>query len=147
MIKFKRRKLQCWIGTSGYVSDEQCVISDIFFKDEEELLSWIKETLTFTSGVFPLEITDNSVIWGGVIGWIEVVPARVITDIQAEKARLDEEQRKLDCELDYLQNTVCTHPNSTKLACCNTGNYDPSADRYWYQCQCPDCGLYWTEDQ
>ena len=41
----------------------------------------------------------------------------------------------------------CTHPNLSKIANSNTGNYDPSADCWWYECKCPDCGKYWHEDQ
>jgi len=42
---------------------------------------------------------------------------------------------------------VCTHPNASKEARSNTGNWDPSADSYWYQCKCPDCQKAWTEEQ
>lgn len=147
MIKFVRRKLPCWVGTSGYVSYEQSVICDIFFEDEEELLSWIKETLTFTSEIFPLEISDNSVIWGGVLGWIEQFEYPEILDIPIERARIDREMKKLKLQLHYLQNKVCKHPIASKIPRSNTGNYDPSADMYWYEFKCPDCGLYWTEDQ
>lgn len=41
----------------------------------------------------------------------------------------------------------CQHPSATRTARANTGNYDPSADCYWYEFRCPDCGKFWTEDQ
>jgi hypothetical protein len=42
---------------------------------------------------------------------------------------------------------ACPHPDATKEPKANTGNYDPSSDCYWYDCHCPDCGKFWTEDQ
>lgn len=42
---------------------------------------------------------------------------------------------------------MCAHPRAVKVARSNVGNYDPSADRYWYACECPDCGRRWSEDQ
>lgn len=41
----------------------------------------------------------------------------------------------------------CTHPDVTKEYKANTGNYDPSADRYWINFHCPDCDKRWMEDQ
>ena len=41
----------------------------------------------------------------------------------------------------------CTHPNVHKKGGSNTGNYDPSADAYWWTFNCPDCIKYWREDQ
>lgn len=41
----------------------------------------------------------------------------------------------------------CSHPDVEKEAKASTGNYDPSADSYWYNCYCPDCGKQWREDQ
>lgn len=42
---------------------------------------------------------------------------------------------------------ICDHVNVKKVARSNTGNYDPSADCYWYDCKCPDCDKFWMEDQ
>jgi hypothetical protein len=53
---------------------------------------------------------------------------------------------KLNAELKAIQET-CLHPRVEKTPHSDTGNYDPSCDRYWYDCECPDCDLYWTEDQ
>ncbi len=41
----------------------------------------------------------------------------------------------------------CPHNDVNKIARSNTGNYDPSADCYWYDCKCRDCGKNWMEDQ
>lgn len=59
--------------------------------------------------------------------------------IEAKQAKWENAERELQA--------VCTHPSVTKKACSNTGNYDPSADSYWYECKCPDCGKQWNEDQ
>jgi hypothetical protein len=44
-------------------------------------------------------------------------------------------------------NSTCTHPNVDKKHRGDTGNYDPSADSYWIEYKCPDCGKFWTETQ
>lgn len=41
----------------------------------------------------------------------------------------------------------CTHPDVIKEYKANTGNYDPSSDRYWINFHCPDCDKRWREDQ
>lgn len=43
----------------------------------------------------------------------------------------------------------CTHPKSClkRESHGSHGNYDPSADRYWYEFHCELCGKRWTEDQ
>lgn len=41
----------------------------------------------------------------------------------------------------------CPHVNVDKKYKGNSGNYDPSADSYWIEYRCPDCGKFWTEDQ
>ena len=43
--------------------------------------------------------------------------------------------------------TVCPHTDVTKKFCGDTGNYDPSADLYWIDWYCPDCGKRWRTDQ
>ena len=60
--------------------------------------------------------------------------------------------KKILEEIDALQNrllkiqTKCEHLNATKESGGNTGNYDPSADRYWNKYSCPDCLKKWTVD-
>ena len=71
-----------------------------------------------------------------------------MTPIQIRKryAKIEAKQWKwADAERE-LQ-ALCKHPDVTKKMCSNTGNYDPSADSYWYECKCPDCGKRWNEDQ
>ena len=41
----------------------------------------------------------------------------------------------------------CTHPNVVKTYHGDTGNYDPSCNRYWTKFNCPDCGKWWTEEK
>ena len=41
----------------------------------------------------------------------------------------------------------CLHPDVDKKYCGSTGNYDPSADGYWIDWSCPDCGKFWRTDQ
>ena len=53
---------------------------------------------------------------------------------------------KLYADLSDLQKT-CNHPRATKRAGSNTGNWCKSDDCYYYDCECPDCGYRWTEDQ
>jgi hypothetical protein len=43
--------------------------------------------------------------------------------------------------------TMCQHPNVDKKYRANTGNYDPSADSYWIDWNCQDCGKRWMTDQ
>ena len=42
---------------------------------------------------------------------------------------------------------ACKHLNATRIARSNAGNYDPSSDRCWWECSCPDCGYGWTVPQ
>jgi hypothetical protein len=42
---------------------------------------------------------------------------------------------------------LCQHTNVEKKYKANTGNYDPSADSYWIDWRCPDCGKRWITDQ
>jgi hypothetical protein len=43
----------------------------------------------------------------------------------------------------------CSHPEAvvTRVNRGSTGNYDPSADGYWVECECGLCGKRWCEDQ
>ena len=58
------------------------------------------------------------------------------------KKQLDAAQHKIDA-----LRARCPHTEAKKVPKASTGNYDPSDDRYWYNCSCPWCGQYWTEDQ
>lgn len=49
-------------------------------------------------------------------------------------------------ELSDLQN-VCSHPNVKVEHRGDTGNYDRSADCYWSEHSCPDCGKFWREEK
>lgn len=39
----------------------------------------------------------------------------------------------------------CPHESLLKKHRANTGNYDPSANSYWTEFTCLDCGKFWTE--
>lgn len=41
----------------------------------------------------------------------------------------------------------CKHPTVERRHRANTGNYDPTCDCYWDECECQDCGKHWTEDK
>jgi len=73
-----------------------------------------------------------------------------MSDIQEEIRKkwesIDRREEKLARELSKLQ-SVCSHPNVKKEYKSNTGNYDPTADSYWIDFQCPDCRKRWSEDQ
>lgn len=66
--------------------------------------------------------------------------------VQRKRKSIYERQVRLSEELYELQ-TTCTHPMPNKKYGGNTGNYDPSADSYWIDWDCPDCGHRWTTDQ
>lgn len=71
----------------------------------------------------------------------------LIAGIRSELKRIQDEQKKLDDELETIR-AICSHPNATKVNRGSEGNIltgrDPS---YWRECSCPDCGQIWTEDQ
>jgi hypothetical protein len=55
-------------------------------------------------------------------------------------------RRVIDEHLRQIQ-ADCDHLGAQKIARGNTGNYDPSADSYWWECLCPRCGRHWTTPQ
>lgn len=59
---------------------------------------------------------------------------------------IQKHQDKWDIAEKDLQE-ICNHPNVDKKYKGNSGNYDPSADSYWIEYRCPDCGKFWIEDQ
>lgn len=52
----------------------------------------------------------------------------------------------INAQIDTLL-SKCTHPNVNIQYKGDTGNYDPSADSYWIEYKCPDCGKFWTKEQ
>ena len=58
-------------------------------------------------------------------------------------------QREIDELHDELKKhqDKCKHTNVEKTYGASTGNYDPSADRYWIHFYCPTCLKNWTERQ
>lgn len=62
--------------------------------------------------------------------------------IRLRAGRINKRIEKAQKELLDLQSS-CPHTNHTKKHGANTGNYDPSADCYWTDFKCPDCGKWW----
>lgn len=58
-------------------------------------------------------------------------------------AKLRAQELRVHTRIVALQ-TACPHTNTTKEHRCNVGNYDPSADCYWTEHTCQDCGKYWS---
>jgi hypothetical protein len=64
------------------------------------------------------------------------------------QSREEAQAKIMECTNDLLAiQGGCTHPNATKTAKSDTGNWDRSQDAYWNDCACPDCGKSWSEDQ
>jgi len=59
--------------------------------------------------------------------------------------RLNKEIRKLQAELIRHQRK-CNHKKKTIKSCGNTGNYDPSQDKYWKENSCPTCLKKWDSN-
>ena len=55
-------------------------------------------------------------------------------------------RERLDAELKELR-AACPHDGARKEARSDTGNWCRADDRYWHDCECPHCGLRWTEEQ
>lgn len=66
-------------------------------------------------------------------------------EIKAEADRLLGEITKAQAELIALRKN-CPHANQTKVHRSDSGNYDSSADCYWIDFSCHDCGKRWTEE-
>ena len=66
--------------------------------------------------------------------------------IKREMQRIVKEIEVLEVEENSIQET-CQHPDVEKIPKGNTGNWSPDDDKYWYNCKCPDCLKWWTEDQ
>jgi hypothetical protein len=63
----------------------------------------------------------------------------IITEIDTQIEALETKKRTIQ--------DLCSHPMHQRVAGASTGNYDPSADCYWYDCYCSLCGKRWVEDQ
>jgi hypothetical protein len=63
-----------------------------------------------------------------------------------QRTRIEDKIAALRAQLLALQES-CPHPELDVTHRADTGNYDPSCNRYWIEYWCPDCDLHWTEDQ
>lgn len=43
--------------------------------------------------------------------------------------------------------SACSHNDAISVYRADTGNYDPSQNRYWVEYTCPHCEYFWIEDQ
>lgn len=62
--------------------------------------------------------------------------------------QIDKQITELQKKKEAIQNE-CSHPLSALEINyrSDTGNYDPSSDKYWKDMDCGLCGKHWTEDQ
>ena len=68
------------------------------------------------------------------------------TQIKRKKIAIDKKIAKLNADIKALQ-AECMHVNAEHINRASTGNYDPSADEYWTDHNCHDCGKFWKTDQ
>jgi hypothetical protein len=66
--------------------------------------------------------------------------------VRRKLATINKHQTKWDNAERELQK-LCEHPAAIKEYRGSSGNYDRSADAYWIEFGCPDCGKFWMEDQ
>jgi hypothetical protein len=59
---------------------------------------------------------------------------------------LNKESKLIAKEIAKIQRG-CPHQNASYTYKGNTGNYDPSCDRYWVEVKCKDCQKQWDMDQ
>jgi hypothetical protein len=73
-------------------------------------------------------------------------PEIVKLEKQIAEKRQTAEFVKINQEINNLQKIInnikdsCPHKNNIKKYDGNSGNYDPSADIYWVDIECLDCG-------
>ena len=63
--------------------------------------------------------------------------------IKQKVERIINMRHTLMVELVAIQK-ACPHNDKTGRYGSNTGNYDPSADCYWINVSCEDCGRTWS---
>ena len=66
--------------------------------------------------------------------------------VRHRREKLEAKITELHGKITELQET-CRHDNLTYKCGGSSGNYDPSADCYWIDWHCEDCGKRWTTDQ
>jgi hypothetical protein len=71
----------------------------------------------------------------------------LILGVRVERDRILNEMAKLTDELNIVRQ-ICPHENTSRVNRGSEGNIltgrDPS---YWVECECPDCGKTWIENQ
>lgn len=68
------------------------------------------------------------------------------SEIQSAYLILRGRRETINREIAEVQ-TLCKHPSASEEAGASAGNYDPSADRYWVNHECSDCGKRWSTPQ
>jgi hypothetical protein len=66
--------------------------------------------------------------------------------IRRKLARIQKHQERWDLAEKQLKE-LCSHPDTSKKHCGDTGNWDRNQDSYWIEYRCPDCGKFWSVDQ
>lgn len=73
-----------------------------------------------------------------------------LIQIYQRQRMINRTHNSLTSEIENLQRQIehnqaeCGHPFAGKKHMSDTGNYDKSADRYWTEFECPDCGKRWS---
>lgn len=73
------------------------------------------------------------------------VTTTMITPIERKRLAIQKQIDKWEDKLVVLQK-ACKHKHATKIPKGSTGSWDRD-DYYWYECKCPECDLYWNEEQ
>lgn len=150
-----------------FEADPQVPVRNLFvYRDETSCQKWNKDGWTEDADQDMIHIiaTESSLtLVGGdtvstdVSQWVRslAVDLRAIftsrasvtnqLKIKEEVARILTTLHQAQSELDKVRSS-CTHPDVVKAHKANTGNYDPSADCYWTEFRCPDCGKFWRVD-
>ena len=77
---------------------------------------------------------------------VDTTDSKVARGIRKRLASLTQQAAKIYEKIKLLQ-AECPHITLTMRYCGDTGNYDPSADSYWIDWACPDCGQHWSTSQ
>jgi hypothetical protein len=66
--------------------------------------------------------------------------------IRRDRELIQENLIRYKALLELLQKE-CKHSSLSRIPKSDTGNYDRSGDRYWFEYNCSDCGKSWEETQ
>lgn len=69
---------------------------------------------------------------------------KAVTVMKPYMKGLLNQMSKISAKIQAFQER-CKHTNIQRIPRGDTGNYDPSNDRYWNDCLCQDCNRRWSE--